>query len=174
MELTAYNGSTYTARYTGFRVADAADKYRLEYDRWDEENSTVGTFDALERSKSQFSTVDQDNDVHSDSCSSLWGGGGWWFSNCAWSGLTGINHNEETHISPTGIYWIHRPAILPAGQSGSWPAAVMKMRRTDAATHGTSLTTTTKRSTTPTTVIPTSTSAWTTILRRGPYGNAQV
>ena len=147
VELTAYNGSTYTARYTGFRVADAADKYRLEYDKYDKENSTVGTFDALEHSKGeQFSTMDQDNDRWSDgSCSvERRGGGGWWFGNCG-SHLTGLNHNEETDGTATGIRWYHSPAILPAGPSGSWPDAVMKMRRTDGAqitTSTTSLSTT--------------------------------
>ena len=74
--------------------------------------------------------------------------------NCGDSGLTGLNHNDESDRTITGIRWIHIPAILPAGAHGSWPAAVMKSRRTDGATtttHGTSLTTRTKRSTTPTT-----------------------
>ena len=129
MELTAYNGSTYTARYIGFRVADAADKYRLEYDSWDRENSTVGIYDALKNSKGQqFSTVDQDNDRSERNCSGERGGGGWWYGECGSSWLTGINHYEETLSTGTGILWVHRPAILPVGAVGSWAAAIMKIR----------------------------------------------
>jgi len=138
VELTAYNGSTYSARYTGF-TADATDKYRLEYDSFYREQSTLGGYDALSGSKGfQFSTVDQDNDGYEGgSCSSAWGGGGWWFGRCGHCRLTGLNHNDAVSTG-NGIVWGHLPAILPAGEYGSWPAVVMKIRRRD----GTNKTTT--------------------------------
>ena len=132
VELTDYTGTTYTARYNGFRLADAAEKYRLEYDSYDWENSTVGMVDALVWSKRQkFTTVDQDNDGYSGlNCSGDRGGGGWWYSRCATPHLTGLNLNNENDTSGRGVRWFHNPTVLPAGWDGSWPVAEMKIRRT--------------------------------------------
>ena len=76
VELTDYRGTTYTARYTGFRVGGAATKYRMQYDMWDKENSTVGTLDGLAASRGQkFSTADQGrtkNSKHIENTVNIW------------------------------------------------------------------------------------------------------
>ena len=133
MELTAYNGNTYTARYTGFRVGDSDSKYKLHYISYDKENSNVGTYDALGGRKGwEFSTIDQDNDILSTiNCAEKNGGGGWWYDRCGYAWLTGLNLNNEMSNSWKGIVWRTESDILPYGFTGSWPKAEMKIRKSD-------------------------------------------
>ena len=45
----------------------------------------------------QFSTNDRDNDILNGQCASLYGGNGWWYSNCYRALLTGNHGNSWLH-----------------------------------------------------------------------------
>jgi len=125
--LQDYDGKTYTASYSNFRVADRSDKYRLTVSNFNADQSTLE--DKLSYHDSfQFSTKDQDNDESSGSCSTdLGGGGGWWYNDCDYVGLTGINYFDQTKNDGNGIQWDNN--ILPIPYYGSWPVAQMEIRR---------------------------------------------
>ena len=135
--LTDYNGQTYTALYSDFSVGDRTTNYRLSVSGYNAARSTLP--DSLIEASNlswgnlngmAFSTKDSDHDNHGDSCSNEAGGsGGWWFNACYRALLTGKNYNDITSNNWSGIVWYTYPAILPAGEFGSWPAAEMIIRK---------------------------------------------
>ena len=52
----------------------------------------------------QFSTKDQDNDVHRDSCAQAYKGG-WWYRACHHSNLNGLYLNGTTTSYADGVVW---------------------------------------------------------------------
>ena len=82
---------THYVQYDKFIVGTASEKYKLTVGAF---SSSVGgtptSGDSLASQHGQkFSTIDQDNDVWSDSCAKLYHGG-YWYSNCHSSNLNGI------------------------------------------------------------------------------------
>ena len=130
--LTDYNNQTYTALYSDFSVGDSSTNYMLSLSGYNAARSTladslivIGDLDWANLNGMAFSTMDSD---HDNSCSNNHGGAGWWFNACYRALLTGANYNNMTSNDWNGIVWPTDPAILPAGEFGSWPAAEMIIR----------------------------------------------
>lgn len=93
------------ARYSKFRVANAENSYKLHVSGYDPK-STAG--DALSRHNgAPFSTYDNDNDDMEGNCA-IQHKGGWWYTNCQETNLTGVRRNKNTD-SDDGIQWRQWP-----------------------------------------------------------------
>ena len=85
VDLEDFDGGKRFAEYDSMRVANEADKYRLTYGKYLKGNAG----DSLARQRDmQFSTKDQDNDLHPGSCAQMFNGA-WWYSSCLNSNLNG-------------------------------------------------------------------------------------
>jgi len=90
VNLKDWSGRVKRVSYADFKVG-AAPRYELTAASYDF-SSTLR--DALKyHNGAPFSTVDQDQDDHSGSCSQKYGGGGWWYRKCYHASLNG--QNEE-------------------------------------------------------------------------------
>ena len=86
------NGTGITWTYEHFRVYGAENDYRLHIGKAE---GPSGGHDSLRYHNGKpFSTFDNDNDDRSWNCAALYGGG-WWFSQCYHSFLTG--DHEQNH-----------------------------------------------------------------------------
>ncbi|XP_059147220.1 fibrinogen beta chain-like [Physella acuta] len=84
------------AQYSNFKVDNEAAKYRMSF------SSYWGNFaDSLSyHNGMMFSTIDSDNDVHTENCAQLYKGG-WWYRNCYQTNLNGVWND----VSIKGIHW---------------------------------------------------------------------
>merc|ERR1712123_358793 len=90
VDLIDWSGRVKRVSYADFRVG-AAPRYELTAASYDFSSPLR---DALKyHNGAPFSTVDQDQDDHSGSCSQKYGGGGWWYRKCYHANLNG--QNEE-------------------------------------------------------------------------------
>jgi len=88
------------AEYNRFKISDSNDKYRLTLGSY---RGNAGDSMAVQRGM-QFSTYDQDNDVHvTDNCASAWRGA-WWYERCHNSNLNGEYNSTE---DAKGLCWLH-------------------------------------------------------------------
>ncbi|CAF5224958.1 unnamed protein product, partial [Rotaria magnacalcarata] len=91
------------AEYSSFRISNEADKYRL----------TLGSYvkgDAGDsfsfQNNMQFSTKDQDNDLHPGSCAQAYNGA-WWYRGCYHSNLNGgYLRGPHPTIYGAGVNWL--------------------------------------------------------------------
>jgi len=99
IELEDWEGETRYAQYTQFMVNDETNKYRMTVTGYtgDAGNDLSG------HSGSQFSTPDMDNDVSSDHCAAV-KGGGWWYHNYCGKSLNGVYHHGGPYSSNNG-WW---------------------------------------------------------------------
>ena len=102
VELSDFDDSTYWATFDTFVVGDATSNYRLQVSGYNDA-STLG--DSLTYNNGRmFSTMDKDNDdVIWDCSNDLYGGGGGWFKDCAYSSLNGGDYGQN--VVNRGIYW---------------------------------------------------------------------
>ena len=91
------NKQLFFALYSRFRIGDEAAKYKLNISGY----SGNATDRLSYHNSMKFSTKDQDNDRRRDSCSLIYGKGGWWYNNCHHSNLNG-NYDETYH---KGVFW---------------------------------------------------------------------
>ncbi|XP_076101022.1 ryncolin-2-like [Mytilus galloprovincialis] len=82
VDMENFKGVKKYAKYSTFKVGDAASKYTLTVGGFS--GNAGDAFAARQHNGKKFSTPDQDNDIWPKNCA-LWEnrvGGGWWFSNC--------------------------------------------------------------------------------------------
>ncbi|XP_055528519.1 angiopoietin-related protein 6-like [Wyeomyia smithii] len=94
--LKDFDGIGKIAHYDGFSVDSEGAKYKLRLGNYDHGNAE----DSLSASNgTKFSTYDQDNDHHSDSCAGFFKSG-WWFSDCMNANLNGpYNQYEKNNLT---------------------------------------------------------------------------
>ena len=119
VQLNYSNGTGLTWTYHHFRVHGAENDYRLHIGKAE---GPPGEYDALRPHNGKpFSTFDNDNDDHNRKCAARFGGG-WWFTNCYDSFLTGPHTRKQTYDQ---LLW-------RVGSSASFtyfPHVEMKIRR---------------------------------------------
>ncbi|XP_017842008.2 angiopoietin-related protein 1 [Drosophila busckii] len=109
IHMERFNGSTYFARYSDFRISRERDEYRLQ-----ELGDMTGTAaDKLTYHKyQQFSTYDRDTD--SGGCAKKYYGG-WWYKghnwHCSFSNLNGKYFQSEKE-SNLAVYWGQEFSLL--------------------------------------------------------------
>ncbi|XP_059143242.1 ryncolin-1-like [Physella acuta] len=90
-----YNGKSYYARYTTFRVGNESDGYRLQIGGY----SGDATDYTYNHNNCKFSTADTDNDNKPDgSCAVLYGGA-WWYNNCYLINLNALWNTTDPYKS---------------------------------------------------------------------------
>uniref|UniRef100_A0A7N5KFQ7 Fibrinogen C-terminal domain-containing protein n=1 Tax=Ailuropoda melanoleuca TaxID=9646 RepID=A0A7N5KFQ7_AILME len=119
VDLVDFEGNHQFAKYSSFRVAGEAEKYRL----------VLGAFvggsagDSLTYHNDQpFSTKDQDNDSNSENCADRYQGG-WWYFKCHLSNLNGLYLRGSHESFANGVNW-----KSGKGYNYSYKVSEMKMR----------------------------------------------
>ncbi|XP_059140064.1 fibrinogen-like protein A [Physella acuta] len=97
------NGVNYFAKYSNFSITSEADGYRLQVSGY---SGTAGD-GLVYHNLMKFSTYDQDNDVFSVNCASVFNGA-WWYKSCYNSNLNG----EWGSTSYTGVFWKPNNALI--------------------------------------------------------------
>ncbi|XP_053688401.1 ficolin-2-like [Sabethes cyaneus] len=91
--LKDFDGMGKIALYDGFSVDGEGAKYKLRLGRFIHGNAE----DSLSASNgTKFSTAEQDNDEHSDSCARFYKSG-WWFKSCMNANLNGIYQRYDAN-----------------------------------------------------------------------------
>jgi len=108
VDIGYWNGTNRYAEYNDFKVAGAADKYRLTFSNCsyfgDAGNrlERQGTDKHVTHNGVRFSTYDQDNDnVAASNCANAFHGG-WWYNSCHSCELNGEYNNT---VQGQGIIW---------------------------------------------------------------------
>jgi hypothetical protein len=100
IDLTRYTGATGYAKYAGFKVATAADAYRLSLTY---SGGTIG--DSLSyQNGMQFTTLDADHDAYASNCAVTFHGA-WWYNSCHQSNLNGGYLNGVHTSYADGMEW---------------------------------------------------------------------
>ncbi|XP_066302108.1 ficolin-2-like [Branchiostoma lanceolatum] len=81
IELENWSSESRYAEYDGFYIEDEAAKYLLHVGAYSGTAGDGGLGLSYHNGR-KFSTHDQDNDVWSDNCATVHGGGGWWYRIC--------------------------------------------------------------------------------------------
>ncbi|PAA48245.1 hypothetical protein BOX15_Mlig028435g3 [Macrostomum lignano] len=117
IDLRDFNGNSYRSEYGLFQVLDSGQNYRLRVGQ-KVPNSQIDGFASV-HSESQFSTYERSNDrLPGDSCSQLYGFGGWWYNACHHVNLNGA-YLTNRNITDSPIYASFRrdgkfvPSCLP-------------------------------------------------------------
>ncbi|XP_023397687.1 ficolin-1 isoform X3 [Loxodonta africana] len=121
VDLVDFEGNHQFAKYSSFKMAGEAEKYKLILGAFAGGNAG----DSLTAHKNRFfSTKDRDNDENSASCSVLYQGA-WWYASCHMSNLNG-RYLGGTHESyANGINW-----KSGKGHNYSYQTSEMKLRPT--------------------------------------------
>ena len=102
------SSDTKWARYDSFSLGSEASDYPLTILQYDSSSNAGDSF-ALHNGQA-FSTIDQDNDVHTtDHCAQTYKGG-WWYKDCHDSNLNGVWYTNGILADPQvadGIIWQH-------------------------------------------------------------------
>ncbi|XP_035788559.1 angiopoietin-4-like [Anopheles albimanus] len=102
IKMSAFDGTTATARYSNFKLNDAIDLFRITSLGSYTGNAGNSLSLALNR---QFSTYDRDTDASAINCARVWGGG-WWLNNCGDSNLNGYYVGAvPTTANSTAMVW---------------------------------------------------------------------
>ncbi|PAA64101.1 hypothetical protein BOX15_Mlig028435g1 [Macrostomum lignano] len=102
IDLRDFNGNSYRSEYGLFQVLDSGQNYRLRVGQ-KVPNSQIDGFASV-HSESQFSTYERSNDrLPGDSCSQLYGFGGWWYNACHHVNLNGA-YLTNRNITDSPIY----------------------------------------------------------------------
>ena len=135
VDLVDFEGTSYTAFYSDFKVEEAP-LYRLSIAGFDSENSTVR--DSLANCAScangmAFTTRDNDNDLYDGNCAERFLGA-WWYASCHHSNLNGFNYNNGSlPVAPqyyaNGIIWLNGENVPDQDAYFSWPQVSMQIKR---------------------------------------------
>ena len=91
IDITEGDGVVRTVEYDLFNVSNEADKYRLYLSGFKPGTSNLTDRMTYHNNK-PFTTTDRDNDDHlTSNCANLYGGSGWWYSECYTANL---NHPD--------------------------------------------------------------------------------
>lgn len=93
------SGANHYQRYSAFSVKDAANKFRMNVNGYNQVGNAGDSFSG--HNSSMFSAKDSDNDIYAGHCSQLYVGA-WWYYNCHDSNLNGIYGSTA---SAQGINW---------------------------------------------------------------------
>ena len=107
VDMRDFEGNSAYAKYTSFSVGDSASKYILTvsgYSGTAGDSFNIDRYRHLGHNGYQFSTRDQDNDVHGSSCAQRYKGA-WWYSYCHNSNLNGLYHGGPHSSSADGVNW---------------------------------------------------------------------
>lgn len=97
------DGSNVYAKYSNFKVGDAASKYKLTVSGY---SGTAG--DSLSgHSGNKFTTKDNDNDTYETGNCAVSYKGAWWYSKCHSSNLNGIYYNGHHDSYADGVDWYY-------------------------------------------------------------------
>ncbi|CAK7290134.1 FCN1 [Vulpes lagopus] len=119
VDLMDFEGNRQFAKYTSFKVASEAEKYRLVLGAFVE--GSAG--DSLSYHNTQpFSTKDQDNDSTTENCAERYKGG-WWYSKCHLSNLNGLYLGGPHDSFANGVNW-----KSGRGYNYSYKVSEMKLR----------------------------------------------
>ncbi|KAM8943969.1 ficolin-2 [Lycaon pictus] len=119
VDLMDFEGNRQFAKYTSFKVAGEAEKYRLVLGAFVE--GSAG--DSLSYHNTQpFSTKDQDNDSTTENCAERYKGG-WWYSKCHLSNLNGLYLRGPHDSFANGVNW-----KTGRGYNYSYKVSEMKLR----------------------------------------------
>ncbi|CAN8016396.1 unnamed protein product, partial [Ixodes persulcatus] len=123
IELRNETGESLVANYKIFKVASQANLYKM----------TVGGYSGPSDSDSfistngiNFSTFDSDNDNRNINCAMTYKGG-WWYDDCHYSNLNGLNLNGPHTSYADGIEWSRRNHVGGLHHY-SYPVARMMIR----------------------------------------------
>ncbi|XP_073336053.1 fibrinogen like 1B [Pagrus major] len=114
IDLMDWNGKRNYAFYENFRIADEADKYRLQYELYSGQagDALTGGGGMVENwsaclSGMQFSTRDQDNDRYLQGSCATENEAGWWFNRCHAANLNGKFYRTGTYKGQydNGVVW---------------------------------------------------------------------
>ncbi|XP_069799473.1 ficolin-1-like isoform X1 [Dendropsophus ebraccatus] len=119
VDIQDFEGKKEFAKYASFKVLDESKKYKLTIGAY-QEGTAGDSMGGLNNSK--FSTKDEDNDIHADSCSLMFKGG-WWYSSCHWANLNGLYHLGAHTSHADGINW-----YTARGHNYSYKHVEMKIR----------------------------------------------
>ena len=132
VDLVDFEGNSYTAFYSEFKVEEAP-LYRLSIAGFDSELSTVR--DSLTwHNGMAFSTRDNDNDLAEENCAEHYLGA-WWYDQCHDSNLNGFNYNNGSlpELKPEyyakGIIWHNAENVPDQDYYFSWPQVSMQIKR---------------------------------------------
>ena len=99
VELGDWEGNTYYAEYSHFRIEDSSNNYNLTVSGYSGNAGDRLTY----HSGAMFSTFDEDHDEHSGNCASIYKGA-WWYKNCHAANLNG-EYLAAGSNKPNGISW---------------------------------------------------------------------
>ncbi|CAJ1063911.1 fibrinogen-like protein 1 [Xyrichtys novacula] len=114
IELMDWEGKRNHAFYENFRIADEADKYRLQYEIYSGQagDALTGSGGMVEHwstclSGMQFSTRDQDNDRYLQGSCAQENNAGWWFNRCHAANLNGKFYRSGKYKgrNDNGVVW---------------------------------------------------------------------
>ncbi|XP_029776503.1 ficolin-2 [Suricata suricatta] len=121
VDLVDFNGNHHFAKYSSFKMAGEADKYKLVLG--DFVGGSAGDSLSLHNSH-PFSTKDQDNDSSSENCAQQYQGA-WWYDKCHQSNLNGRYLGGSHSSFANGINW-----YSGKGYNYSYKVSEMKIRLT--------------------------------------------
>ena len=131
VELEDYQGNTYIALYSNFKV-DQEEPYKLTVSEFDSSQSNLT--DSLKgHNGAAFSTSDKDNDAGPTNCAANYQGA-WWYTHCHSVNLNGYNYYRQDlpHSKDyygKGIVWVNRENVGEQDYYFSWPNMQMKIRK---------------------------------------------
>ncbi|XP_078313564.1 ficolin-1-like [Crassostrea virginica] len=99
IELQRFSGEKGYAEYSNFSVDDESTKYKLRVSGF---QGNIGD-GLLTHNRMKFTTKDQDNDLNSKNCASLWHGA-WWYNNCHSSNLNGMYANTSVNGATYNVW----------------------------------------------------------------------
>ncbi|XP_070840002.1 fibrinogen like 1B [Chaetodon trifascialis] len=114
IELMDWDGKRNYAFYENFRIADEADKYRLQYELYSGQagDALTGGGGVVEHWSAclngmQFSTRDQDNDRYIQGSCAQENKAGWWFNRCHAANLNGKFYRKGKYKGQydNGVVW---------------------------------------------------------------------
>ncbi|XP_053551647.1 ficolin-1 [Bombina bombina] len=101
IDLQDFENKNHFAKYGSFKILGESEKYKLLLG--DFKGGTAG--DSLSSHKNKpFSTKDQDNDLHPNSCAEIYKGA-WWYGACHSSNLNALYHLGQHSSNADGINW---------------------------------------------------------------------
>ena len=103
VDLADFEGEKRYAKYTTFQVLDSSREYQLSVGGYsgDAGDSLVSVHNGM-----NFTTKDQDNDVHSSNCAVSYKGG-WWYGGCHYSNINGLYLSGQHTSYADGVEWYH-------------------------------------------------------------------
>jgi ficolin len=114
-----FNGKSYFAQYSKFRIFGEAEKYQLDVDGY---SGNAGDSFGCQSKNMSFTTKDSDNDKANYNCAIVYHGA-WWYRACHTSNVNGLWGSK---VFGEGLNW-----YTTTGQGASATSTEIKMRPID-------------------------------------------